>query len=331
LKTFALFLLLIPSVVWAAEPGSYPPGFFVQSRQKTSPEPLFYNLDTHRLQSFPLKASYAQFIDFFWDRERGRVFFSARQAPRDPFRVYVKAWPGGDEKPVYENPLGPFRFLLSPDGKRLALQVMGPAAWPILAVHEWETQATTLLGQGYSPDWSLDGQRLLFLSIPGALPSWLDEYSVQTDTSTQILSEPVMEAAYTDDADQIILKTASQSKKCDVFQLWNRRKNRFYPFVPPTTGSKTCVFQRQLGAFPGHQFFYFKESKEITRLEEQNLIVVDVWGGRLQELPRADWEPSVNAVDPTTLVVGQDPLYVLRADGTGGRLVIPGVEMIRPR
>ena len=124
-----------------------------------------------------------------WEREQGRVFFSARQTPKDPYRVYLKAWPDGEEKVIYENPLGPFRFLLSPDGRQLALQVQGPSAWPILAVHDWENSRTTLLGQGFSPDWSADGQALLFLQIPGSLPSWLAEYRVDTGTTTTVLPE----------------------------------------------------------------------------------------------------------------------------------------------
>lgn len=318
------------ATVLRAEP-SRPAGFFVQDLRQEPTVPAFYNLDSHRVQPFPLKAAYSQFIDFFWDRERGRVFFSAQLGPKNPFRIYLKNWPDGDEKPVYENHLGPFRFLLSPDGERFALQIMGPAAWPLLAVHHWESSHTTALGQGYSPDWSSDGQRLIFLAIPGALPSWLHEYRVDADAASRIVEVPVMEAVYTDDPEQIVLKTASQSAKCDVFQLWNRRQEKFYPFAPPETGPKSCAFQRQITALPGHQFFFFRESKDVTNLESQNLIVVDVWGGRLQRLSRADWEPRVNAVDPTTLVVGQDPLYLLRADGTGGRVEIAGVDIIRPR
>ena len=308
-----------------------PAGFFVEDLHQNPPAPAFYNVEAHRLQPFPLRQSYNQFIDFYWDHDHGRVFFSAQQSPRDPFRVYMKMWPDGEEKVVYENPLGPFRFLLSPDGNRFALQVMGPAAWPILAVHDWTSQHGTYLGQGYSPDWSSDGQRLLFLRIPGSLPSWLGEYRVDTDTATQILDQPVMEAAYTEDPDQIILKTAAQAKKCDVFQIWNRHNGRFRPFTVPDRASKTCPSQRELGAFPGHQFFFFKEAESPTDLDDQKLVVTDLWGGRLQELARDDWAPRVTAVDPTTLLVGEDPLYVLSADGAGGRIEIPDVEMVHPR
>src|SRR5438876_10502808 len=111
-----------------------------------------------------------------WGHEKGQSLCSARQGPKDPYRVYLKTWRDGEEKVIYENPLGPFRFLLSPDGKELVLQVMGRSAWPILAVHDWEHGKTTALGQGFSPDWSPDGQRLLFMQIPGSLPSWLAEY-----------------------------------------------------------------------------------------------------------------------------------------------------------
>src|SRR5262249_17373351 len=141
----------------------------------------------------------------------------------EPFRIYVKAWPDGDEKVIYENTAGPFRFLVSPDGERLALQVMGPSSWPIMGIYDWQRQKWTDLGQGYSPDWSNDSQTLLFLRIPGALPSWLYEFDVAKDTATSLLAEPVMEAVYTEDAAQIILKTASQVKRCDIFQIWNRR------------------------------------------------------------------------------------------------------------
>jgi hypothetical protein len=94
---------------------------------------------------------------------------------------------------------------------------------------------------------------------------------------------------------------------------------------------KKCIIQRELGAFPGHQFFFFKESPDISKQEHPQLIVTDVWGGRLQALESEDWDPRVTAVEETTLVVGQDPLYVLRADGTGGRIEIPKAGFIRAR
>jgi len=321
----------MPAKAGADGAASYPHGFFVADLSTATARPAFYNLETQRVQPFALRGAYKQFIDFAWDRPRGLVFFSARMSPKENFRIFVKSWPDGDEKPVYESPVGPFRFLLSPDGRRFALQVMGPSAWPILAVHDWQSQRTVALGQGYSPDWSADGQRLLYLQIPGSLPSWLAEYRIDTDTATRLLDQPVMEAVYTDDPDQIILKTAAQSKRCDVFQIWNRRKNGFYAFCPPAhTGKKqACASQRELGAFPGHQFFYFRESRSATDQDQAMLVVTDVWGGRLQELDAEDWQPRADPVEEATLVVGHDPLYVLRSDGTGGRREIPHAGFIR--
>ena len=275
---------------------------------------------------------YSNFIDITWDHDHGRVFFSARQTPKDPCRVYLKNWPDGEEKIIYENPLGPFRFILSPDGRALVLQVMGPSAWPILAVHEWETSRTTLLGQGFSPDWSADGQRLLFLQIPGSLPSWLAEYRVDAATSTVILNEPVTEAVYSDTADRIVLKTAKQSKACDEFQLWDRRRNSFVPFSISrgSKGAKHCTSQREINSFPGHQFLYFKESDTATDLSEQAMVVTDEEGGRLQILSHDDWDPMATAVEAATLVIGEDPLFVMSADGTGGTVEVPQARFIRP-
>ena len=156
---------ILSAVVSAAE---FPRGFFVEDLRNNPPVPAFYNLATHQVQPFEFRQPYVSFIDLTWDREGGRVFFSARLTPKDPYRVYLKTWPDGEEKAIYENPLGPFRFILSPDGKQLVLQVMGPSAWPILAVHDWGNSKTTLLGQGFSPDWSPDGKSLIFLQIPGS-------------------------------------------------------------------------------------------------------------------------------------------------------------------
>jgi len=310
-----------------------PHGFFIADLSQQPPTPAFYNLETHKIQKFPLKQSYDQFIDFSWEREQAVVLFSARHFRKDPYRVYAKAWPDGEEHSIYENAVGPFRFLVSPDGKRLALQIMGFSAWPTIAVHDLASQRTVALGEGYSPDWAIDGQRLLFLKIPGSLPSWLYEYRVDTDTTTQLLSEPVMEAVYTDDPDQILLKTASQSKKCDSFQVWNRRKQRFSPFCLPASSSVRlkCPSQRELGVFPGHQFFFFKESKNASEGDKASLVVTDVWGGRLQTIDPEDWQPAATAVEETSLVVGEDPLYLLHADGTGGAREIPHAGFIRVR
>ena len=324
-------LIALAGARWAfADAPALPSGFFVEDLSRHPPAPAFYNLETHALQPFPLRRAYRQFIDFAWDKERRTVFFSARATPTEPYRIYRKVWPDGEEQAVYENPLGPFRFLLSPDGKRFALQIMGPSAWPTVAVYDWQDQTVKALGTGYSPDWSLDGQRLLFLEIPGALPSWLYEYRVDADTGTRILNQPVMEAAYTDDSDQIILKTAVESKRCDVFQIWNARNRRLRNFSY-FGKARGCPHQRALGAFPGHRFFFFKEAKGGSEDESQSLVVTDVWGGRLQELDQDDWDPSATAVEETTLLIGEDPMYVLSADGAGGKIQIPKASLIKPR
>jgi hypothetical protein len=323
--------LILLAMAAASSAADFPRGFFVEDLRSKPAKIAFYNLDTQRMEPLALLRAYGRFIDFAWDQPRGRVFFSAREKSNDPFRVYLKEWPAGEEKIIYENPVGPFRFQLSPDGTRIALQIMGPAAWPTLAIHEWEVVRTVVLGEGYSPDWSVDSRRLLFLRIPGSLPSYLAEYRVETDTATVLLREPVMEAVYTDDPDQIILKTEAQSKRCNVFQIWNRRNGRFSVFSAEQESSRRegCATQRELNAFPGHRFFYFKESPRPTELREQSLVVADVWGGRLQALSREEWAPGASAVEPTTLLVGEDPLYVMRADGTGGRREIPQAGFIR--
>ena len=329
---------LQPSTFHAAE---FPRGFFVENLHQKPPAPAFYNLETRRLAPFAFRQPYANFIDVTWDREQGRVFFSARLGPKDPYRLYLKLWPAGEEKVIYENPLGPFRFLLSPDGGKLALQVMGPSAWPILAVHDWENSKTTPLGQGFSPDWAIDGKSLLFLQIPGSLPSRLAEYRVDAGSATLLLEEPVAEAVYSDSSDRIVLKTAKQSKMCDEFQIWDRRRGSLGPFsvsggTPPkarlakgSRRTKHCASQREINSFPGHQFLFFKESLSATDLDDQTMVITDASGGRLQILSREDWDPKATAVEAATIVIGEDPLYVMSADGTGGRTEIPQARFIR--
>jgi len=319
-------------LVAAVHAADFPRGFFVEDLRQKPPVPAFYNLDTHQLQSFSFRDKYSNFIDLTWDQAQGRIFFSARRTPKDPYRVYLKSWPDGEEKAIYENPLGPFRFLISPDGRQLVVQVMGPFAWPFLAVHDWEASHTILLGQGFSPDWSPDGKSLLFLQIKdNSLPSWLAEYQVDTGTTTLLMKEPVAEAVYADDPNLIILRTAKQSKICDAFQIWNRRKDTFKPFSAEFSGrhGKACQSQREVNAFPGHQFISFKESADATDLDEQTLVIADASGGRLQTIAREDWDPKATAVEATTLAIGEDPLYVLSADGTGEKLEVPKARFIR--
>ncbi len=308
-----------------------PRGFFVEDIRQKPPVPAFYHLGHRKVEPFVFKRSYLQFIEVVLDREHHRVFFSARETAKDPFRVYKKSWPDGEEVVVYENPLGPFRFLLSPDSRMLALQVMGPSAWPILAVHDWEGNKTVLLGQGFSPDWSIDGSRLLFLQIPGSLPSYLAEYRVDTATSTILLKEPVTEAVFANSPDKIILKTSLQAKKCDEFQIWDRTREMFLPFSvgPARKSSKHCLCQREINAFPGHEFFYFKESETGTDFSEQTVVVSDAEGGRLQVLSHDVWNPKVTPVEFATLAIGDDPLAVMSADGTGGATEIPHSRFIR--
>jgi hypothetical protein len=334
LLTLPLFSLFSFALLFSFSPfasAESPRGFFLEDLRRKPSVPAFYNLETRRLEPLPLSKPYVDFIDVAWDRERGRVFFSAHASRAEPFKIYMKEGPAGAERVVYENPAGPFRFLLSPDGDRLALQVMGPASWPFLAVYDWKTQKGTALGTGHSPQWSADGRKLLFLKIPGSLPTWLHEYSVETDTTTQLMDEPVMEAAYTDDTSQIILKTAGQSKRCDVFQLWNRRTRALKPFAleDPALCKKKTISQRELAAFPGHRFFFFKESIGSREPENQSLVVADVWGGRLQAIPYEDWNPLASAVEEMTLVISEDPVCVVPADGAGGKSTIPQARLLR--
>lgn len=327
---FSLFLFPFTLSVCSAE---YPRGFFLEDLRRTPPVPAFYNLETHQVEPLHLQKSYIDFLDLAWDREHGRVFFSAHGDRKEAFKIYMKNWPDGEEQVIYENPAGPFRFLMSPDGDRIALQIMGPLAWPILGVYDWKNRTWTGLGQGYSPDWSADGRRLLYLKIPGALPTWLHEYTVDLDTTTQLINEPVMEAVYTDDARQIILKTAAQAKRCDVFQVWDRKNDRFQTFSleDPALCKKKRISQRQLVAFPGHRFFVFKESIDTHDLENQSLIVADVWGGHLQAVPYGDWNPQAIAVESMSLAMSEDPILIVSADGTGGKREIPQARFPRVR
>jgi hypothetical protein len=330
-RRFSLFLLFGLSGAARAFAVEAPRGFFLQDLRQTPPVLAFFNLETRQLEPCHFRAHYQEFLDVVWDRSRGRMLFSARTSRQEPFRIFAKAWPDGDETMIYENPTGPFRFLLSPDGERLALQIMGPSAWPIIGVYALSGAHWTDLGQGYSPDWSVDGQRLLYLKIPGALPTWLYEYDVATDSATALLREPVMEAVYTDDANQIVLKTASQAKICDVFQLWNRSKDRrsHFSLENPALCRKKTIAQRELVALPGHRFFLFKESIGSRDLEDQSVVVMDVWGGRLQAIPFDDWNPRVVVIDETALAMSENPIAIVSADGAGGKIEIPQARFFR--
>ena len=92
---------------------------------------------------------------------------------------------------------------------------------------------------------------------------------------------------------------------------------------------KKSITQRDLGASPGHRFFFFKESIGSHEPEDQNVIVTDVWGGRLQSIPNEEWDPQVSAIEATSLAIGEDPLYIVWADGTGKKVEIPQARFIR--
>ena len=135
---------------------------------------------------------------------------------------------------------------------------------------------------------------------------------------------------YADTSDRIVLKTAKQSKSCDEFQLWDRRRGTFVPFsISRGKRVKHCTSQREINSFPGHEFLYFKESPDATDISDQTMVISDSSGGRLQTLSRDDWDPGATAVESATLAIGEDPLYVMSADGTGGSVEVPQARFIR--
>jgi hypothetical protein len=58
---------------------------------------------------------------------------------------------------------------------------------------------------------------------------------------------------------------------------------------------------------------------------------MDVWGGRLQTIPHEDWNPQAMAVEETALAMSEEPIYVVPADGAGGKIEIPQARFIRAR
>ena len=64
-------------------------------------------------------------------------------------------------------------------------------------------------------------------------------------------------------------------------------------------------------------------------MSEQTLVIADTSGGRLQTIAREDWDPKATAIEAMTLAIGEDPLYVLSADGTGEKLEFPKARFIR--
>ncbi len=59
------------------------------------------------------------------------------------------------------------------------------------------------------------------------------------------------------------------------------------------------------------------------------MVITDSSGGRLQTLSREDWDPMATAVEDATLVIGENPLFVMSADGTGGRVEVDQARFIR--
>src|SRR4051794_6649954 len=92
--TVLVVLLLVVSAAGAVD---RPRGLFIEDLRKSPSVPAFYNLETHQVEPFPFRRSYSSFIDVLWDRDAGRVFFSARETPKDPCRVYLKSCPDGEE------------------------------------------------------------------------------------------------------------------------------------------------------------------------------------------------------------------------------------------
>lgn len=292
--------------------------------------PAFYDFATRRREPLVFGAAYDRFIDIVRG-PHGVLFFSAREKFKKEFRVYRRD-ADGTETMVYQNDVGPFRFLLSPDGEYLALQVMGASVWPTIAVHHIRSGKTIGLGEGYSPEWAPNANKLLYLSIPGSLPTYLYEYDVEHSTASRLLKDSVMEAVYMESENRLLVKTSARSRVCDAFQMWDRTSDKWTEFVQAEDRkTRVCkTHQREITALPGRQFFFFKEKRSSDPEAPTYLVVVDAWGGRLVTLEPQDWEPGAMAVDDIHLVVGQDPLYLLRADGTGGRQEIPHSGFIRP-
>ena len=61
------------------------------------------------------------------------------------------------------------------------------------------------------------------------------------------------------------------------------------------------------------------------------MVITDADGERLKILSHDDWDPMATAVETTTLVIGENPLYVMNADGTGGSTEVPQARFIRSK
>jgi len=143
-----------------ANAADYPRGFFLEDLHSSPPSPL-YNLETPPVGAYDIQYFLHRFHDFTWTGGAAGSFFSAQPAPPSPIG-FIEGMANGEEKVIYENPLGPFRFLSFPRRRTTGAASDGPASWPILGVYDWQKQAWTALGQGHSPEWSADSRKLLY-------------------------------------------------------------------------------------------------------------------------------------------------------------------------
>ena len=111
---------------------------------------------------------------------------------------------------------------LSPDGRRLAVEVQGADGADIWIIDLGEHTAERLTREGYNnrPEWSPDGRRLLYASSHGtgvnALWSQPADGSASATLMLQV-SDPIREAVYTPDGKSVVYRVDSRDTNRDIY------------------------------------------------------------------------------------------------------------------
>ena len=176
---------------------------------------------------------------------------------------------------------------LSPDGRRLAVEVQGAASADIWIVDLLDHTSGRLTRDGYNnrPEWSPDGQRVLYTASREPSNALWSQAADASGNATMLLhlADPIREGVFTPDGHSVLYRVDSPETNRDIYQLPLSGARQPIPIVA------TISDEKEPRASPDSKWLAYV-SNESGR-EEVYVRALSANGGRVQVSTEGGGEP----------------------------------------